>query len=211
MLHIYLLSLRLRALPAPLGRLYIQELFNHAFIDFEQRLRGPRYRITKGSLVRKYMDEMLNQQRGIFAAMDAALVADEAAARRADDGEGGTSADAELAAAIWRNVFGAGWGKGMGGVKGVFADDAAAPSSSSGSAPLAEEAAGTAPAQPTQDRGPTIAEATVEAEVEEEADFPARLERLVRYVRSETVRLAAIEDREVRLAEAGDAMRWGPM
>lgn len=47
------------------------------------------------------MKDMLEQYRGSVAAYDEGLV----------------SGDAVLAAAIWRNVFGAGWG-GVGGVKG---------------------------------------------------------------------------------------------
>ncbi|KAI5481817.1 protein required for assembly of ubiquinol cytochrome-c reductase complex (cytochrome bc1 complex) [Pseudohyphozyma bogoriensis] len=102
-LHVWLISVRFRNLPAPLGRTYIQELINHFFIDVELRIRGP-YGVTHSRLIKGYMKDMLEQYRGSVAAYDEALV-------------GG---DAVLAAAVWRNLFGAGWG-GMGGVKGKHA------------------------------------------------------------------------------------------
>ncbi|GAA6058111.1 hypothetical protein JCM3770_005944 [Rhodotorula araucariae] len=102
-LHVWLLSVRFRSLPPPLGRTYIQELINHMFIDVELRIRGP-YAVTQGRLIKGYMNDMLEQYHGACAAYDEGLV----------------RGDAVLAAAIWRNVFGAGWG-GVGGVKGKAA------------------------------------------------------------------------------------------
>ncbi|KAK4701995.1 cytochrome b pre-mRNA-processing protein 3, partial [Phenoliferia sp. Uapishka_3] len=99
-LHVWLLTVRFRSLPPPLGRTYTQELINHFFIDVELRIRGP-YAVTQSRLIKGYMKDMLEQYRGSVTAYDEALV-------------GG---DAVMAAAIWRNVFGAGWG-GVGGVKG---------------------------------------------------------------------------------------------
>ncbi|GAA5849526.1 hypothetical protein JCM8547_000484 [Rhodosporidiobolus lusitaniae] len=105
-LHVWLLSVRLRSLPAPLGRTYIQELINHMFIDVELRMRGP-YSVTQSRLIKGYMKDMLEQYHGACAAYDEGLV----------------RGDAVLAAAIWRNVFGAGWGD-VGGVKGKRAPKA---------------------------------------------------------------------------------------
>lgn len=99
-LHIWLLTVRFRSLPPPLGRTYVQELINHFFIDIELRIRGP-YAVTQSRLIKGYMKDMLEQYHGSCAAYDEALI-------------GG---DTVLAAAIWRNLFGAGWG-GLGGVKG---------------------------------------------------------------------------------------------
>ncbi|GAA5970750.1 hypothetical protein JCM11641_004439 [Rhodosporidiobolus odoratus] len=105
-LHVWLLSVRFRSLPPPLGRTYIQELINHMFIDVELRMRGP-YSVTQSRLIKGYMKDMLEQYHGACAAYDEGLV----------------RGDAVLAAAIWRNVFGAGWG-GVGGVKGKRAPKA---------------------------------------------------------------------------------------
>lgn len=70
------------------------------FIDVELRMRGP-YAVTQTRLIKGYMKDMLEQYHGSCAAYDEGLV----------------RGDAVLAAALWRNVFGAGWGD-VGGIKG---------------------------------------------------------------------------------------------
>ncbi|GAA5870655.1 hypothetical protein JCM3774_001717 [Rhodotorula dairenensis] len=105
-LHVWLLTVRFRALPAPMGRTYIQELINHMFIDVELRMRGP-YAVTQGRLIKGYMKDLLEQYHGACAAYDEGLI----------------RGDAVLAAAVWRNLFGGGWG-GVGGVKGKRAPKA---------------------------------------------------------------------------------------
>lgn len=76
------------------------------FIDMEYRIRGP-YAVTQGRLIKGYMKDMLEQYHGSIAAYDEGLV----------------RGDAVLAAALWRNMFGGGWG-GIGGVKGKRAPKA---------------------------------------------------------------------------------------
>lgn len=88
-LHVWLLTARLRALPSPHGRLYIQELINHFFLDAEYRLRaveGPKCpeRIIKNSMI-----DLRNQWNGTTISYDVALM----------------RGDAELASAVWRNIF----------------------------------------------------------------------------------------------------------
>ncbi|GAA5982052.1 hypothetical protein JCM10908_004718 [Rhodotorula pacifica] len=105
-LHVWLLTVRFRSLPAPMGRTYIQELINHMFIDVELRMRGP-YAVTQGRLIKGYMKDLLEQYHGACAAYDEGLI----------------RGDAVLAAAVWRNLFGGGWGD-VGGVKGKRAPKA---------------------------------------------------------------------------------------
>ncbi|KAG0667124.1 Protein cbp3, mitochondrial [Rhodotorula mucilaginosa] len=105
-LHVWLLTVRFRSLPAPMGRTYIQELINHMFIDVELRMRGP-YAVTQGRLIKGYMKDLLEQYHGACAAYDEGLI----------------RGDAVLAAAVWRNLFGGGWA-GVGGVKGKRAPKA---------------------------------------------------------------------------------------
>lgn len=76
------------------------------FIDMEYRIRGP-YAVTQSRLIKGYMKDMLEQYHGSIAAYDEGLV----------------RGDAVLAAALWRNMFGGGWG-GVGGVKGKRAPKA---------------------------------------------------------------------------------------
>ncbi|KAG8931919.1 Protein cbp3, mitochondrial [Tulasnella sp. 418] len=90
-LHVWMLTTRLRALPAPYGRLYIQELINHFFLDIEYRLRsvfGPK---VPERIMKNHMRDVRDQWNGSTASFDVALM----------------QGDAELAAAIWRNVFAA--------------------------------------------------------------------------------------------------------
>jgi len=105
-LHIWLLSVRFRALPAPLGKSYIQEIINHYFIHSETLMRT-RYSVKQGRLIKGYLRDMLYQYHGANMGYDEGLVSEN---------------DAVLTAAVWRNIFGAGWGK-MGGVKGKLNQD----------------------------------------------------------------------------------------
>lgn len=105
-LHIWLLSVRFRSLPAPLGKQYIQEIINHYFIHSETLMRT-RYNVKQSRLIKGYLRDMLYQYHGANMGYDEGLISE---------------SDAILAAAVWRNLFGAGWGK-MGGVKGKLNQD----------------------------------------------------------------------------------------
>lgn len=114
-LHIHLLIARFRMLvPAKKANSYSQEIINHFFIDAESRMRL-RFGVQTSRLVKGYMRDMHTQQRGAILGLDDALarsyVSDTARENTAD-------ADAILATAIWRNIWGAGgWGSGVAGVK----------------------------------------------------------------------------------------------
>lgn len=69
-------------------------------------MRG-RYNIKQNRLIKGYMRDMLYQYHGANMGYDEGLV---------------SGSDAILAAAVWRNLFGAGWGR-MGGVKGRLNQD----------------------------------------------------------------------------------------
>ena len=95
--------------------------------------------------------------------------------------------DAELAAALWRNVFGAAWGEGMGGVTG-----SAAPPSS------------------------LVSESVLSSEqiIERETNFAIVLENLCVWFRKETHRLDSLSDEQVIYALAdnqageGSTVSW---
>jgi Ubiquinol-cytochrome C chaperone len=159
LLHVYLLTVRFRALPVPLGRTYTQELINHVFIDAEERIRGP-YNVHQGSLIKGYMRDMLHQYHGGVTALDQGIV----------------SSDAVLAAAVWRNLFGAGWGA-VGGVESTGRKRREGLSTARGQA-----------------QGPD--EATLR-----EAEFAIVLERIVVWMRKEIARLDGLPDDSVRLAK----------
>ncbi|KAG8817129.1 Protein cbp3, mitochondrial [Serendipita sp. 411] len=93
-LHVWLLTVRFRALPPPHGKYILQAFVDFFFQDIEDRLRallGPR--ISERTIT-SYMKEYRDLWNGSQLALDIGLV-------------GG---DWELAGAIWRNLFDAkGW------------------------------------------------------------------------------------------------------
>mgnify|MGYP002758918577 FL=1 len=97
-LHVFLLLSRFRALPSQEAKTYSQELINHFFIDTESRMRE-RFGVQTSRLVKGYMKDLHLQHRGSTVAYEEGLATD----------------DIRLSAAIWRNVWGGGWGV-IGGV-----------------------------------------------------------------------------------------------
>lgn len=209
-LHVWLLSVRFRSLPPPLGRTYVQELINHMFIDVELRIRGP-YAVTQGRLIKGYMNDMLEQYHGACAAYDEGLV----------------RGDAVLAAAVWRNVFGAGWG-GVGGVKGKAAPKAGEKpklgpnplqvETGAGAASSSPDAAQQLEVDPVQAKllkkdqpasslfatdapiqDPAVATSTWSPlyPTDPDLEFPQSLERFVVYIRREVQRLERLSDEVV--------------
>lgn len=69
-------------------------------------MRG-RYNIRQNRLIKGYLRDMLYQYHGANMGYDEGLI---------------SGSDAVLAAAVWRNLFGAGWGR-MGGVTGKLNED----------------------------------------------------------------------------------------
>ena len=98
-LHVYLLLVRFRAFDKAANKTYSQELINHFFIDAESRMRD-RFGVQTSRLVKGYMRDMHMQHRGSILGYD----------------EGLATNDATLAQALWRNIWGAGWGT-VAGVK----------------------------------------------------------------------------------------------
>lgn len=207
-LHIWLLSVRFRSLPAPLGRTYIQEIVNHYFIHAESLMRG-RYNIRQNRLIKGYMRDMLYQYHGANMGYDEGLV---------------SGSDAVLAAAIWRNLFGAGWGR-MGGVKGKLNQDGKEINTKTSSEAVAEAAEGESPLLEIDPAEPPSAAPAVNVgnqaggyhsggsglvpplplhepeflkDIEsKEARFAINLERLTKWIRSEVKRMENIPDETV--------------
>lgn len=209
-LHIYLMLVRFRALPAEAGPVYAQELINHFFIDAESRMRE-RFGVQTGRLVKGYMRDMHMQHRGAVLGLD----------------EGLASNDVRLAQALWRNVWGAGWGNVAGvkrkvrgidkSVKGedelhegapeLAQDRGALPA---GASPYARAAAAEATiasgAEPSSPSAPTATPTDPQAATHPELAFPIHLARVVRFIRAETFRLANIPDQEIVLGRQASAV-----
>lgn len=208
-IHVMLLLLRFRAMDPKDSAVYQQEIINHFFIDAEYRMRQ-RFGVQTSRLVKGYMKEMHTQHRG------ALLAVDEAVAMLGTEGEG----DSRLAMALWRNVFGAGWGD-VGGVlskvrgidksaKGAPVVPGVGPVLAKDRGPSAEDPRSRSPyaAALAQQRQNAVNQGKVSSEVESadplaaehpELAFPIVLSRLTMFFLRELRRLAAISDHEVEL------------
>ncbi|CAE6537177.1 unnamed protein product [Rhizoctonia solani] len=89
LLHVLILTARLRALPPDVSRAYQAELVNHFFLDIEHRMRTVLGHKVPERIVKGYMNEMRDQWRGGSVAFDLGIV----------------DTDATLAGMIWRNLF----------------------------------------------------------------------------------------------------------
>jgi cytochrome b pre-mRNA-processing protein 3 len=90
MLHIYLVTVRLRMFPAAHAHHWHQNLLDHYFYAAEDRMVTI-HNMAARSVRNKYLKDLFVQWRGVLAAYDEALA---------------RNSDAVLAAAVWRNVFG---------------------------------------------------------------------------------------------------------
>jgi cytochrome b pre-mRNA-processing protein 3 len=89
MLHMYILTTRMRCFPASsTTQTYLQHLLDHFFYDAENRMSVNHNMHARGTRNR-YLKDLFIQWRGLLAAYD----------------EGLMKGDAMLAAAVWRNVF----------------------------------------------------------------------------------------------------------
>lgn len=194
--------IRYRDLPQKAARTYQQELIDNFFIDAEARMRE-RFSIRMSRLVKGYMKELHFQQRGTQLAIDEAL------SMLGTDGQG----DSRLAQALWRNMFGAGWGD-VGGVVSKVRGVDKTEKNKDGSTPKDEGAVIAQDKGPSFSEGDSPSQARINAYLQgkvssnlplndamaqkhPELAFPIVLSRLTRYFLRELRRLAALSDHEV--------------
>ncbi|KAH9018118.1 hypothetical protein EDB85DRAFT_2294643 [Lactarius pseudohatsudake] len=246
-LHIWMLTTRLRALPAPHAQAHIQGLIDHFFLDVEDRIRqvlqpqsqapgqtpasaaepttapsrpttfygaSPTPNTPHGgasaaqkrgrapeALVTKQMKIFREQWAGLGVALDLALA---------------QSSDAELAAAMWRNLLGA---RGAQGLALALAPTSPVPEfrravNPGGAVARLSEAARVR--EETRDDGSGVHDFGPE-ERDAYVQFPETMLVLTAYVRAEIARLAAIPDEKImgpsgalgREAEGVAALRFG--
>ncbi|VDB83375.1 unnamed protein product [Peniophora sp. CBMAI 1063] len=207
-LHVWILTTRLRALPSPHADLYVQDLCDHFFLDIEDRMRhvvapelppgttpadekwhrrlpdaqyesertspssptfyqirkGPRGKYPPEAFVTRQMKLFREQYHGLLFALDLALA---------------HNSDAELGAALWRNILG---GRGARGIPYPGANVELPPDDLSG----VNEFDG--------------------ASLDKYVRFPETIVQLVKYVRAEVTRLAELPDDEV-MVQPGEDMQ----
>lgn len=182
-LHVWILLVRFRAMNDKVAAAkFSQELINHFFIDAESRMRE-RFGVQTARLVKGYMRDMHQQQRGALVGFDQGLAT--------------TSSDASLSEALWRNIWGAGgFGGKVGGVKrkikGIDRTDKGEDDSEEGTPelhldPVAAAAASSTAAASVRLRDPL-------ARKMPELSYPQHLAKLTAYVRREVARLAETPD-----------------
>ncbi|KAH9066244.1 hypothetical protein EDB87DRAFT_1776196 [Lactarius vividus] len=249
-LHIWMLTTRLRALPAPHAQAHIQGLIDHFFLDVEDRIRqvlqpqsqppgqlprtpasateptpaparptpfygaSPTLNTPNGgasaaqkrgrapeALVTKQMKIFREQWAGLGVALDLALA---------------QSSDAELAAAMWRNLLGA---RGAQGLALALAPTSPVPEfrravNPGGAVARLSEAARVR--EETRDDGSGVHDFGPE-ERDAYVQFPETMLVLTAYVRAEVARLATVPDEKImgpggalgREAEGVAALRFG--
>ncbi|KAI9446035.1 hypothetical protein H4582DRAFT_1803982 [Lactarius indigo] len=225
-LHIWMLTTRLRALPAPHAQAHIQGLIDHFFLDVEDRIRqvlqpqsqppgqpprtpasaaepttAPKRGRAPEALVTKQMKIFREQWAGLGVALDLALA---------------QNSDAELAAAMWRNLLGA---RGAQGLALALAPTSPVPEfrravNPGGAVARLSEAARVR--EETRDDGSGVHDFGPE-ERDAYVRFPETMLVLTAYVRAEVARLAAIPDEKImgpsgalgREAEGVAALRFG--
>ncbi|KAJ8091834.1 Serine carboxypeptidase 3 [Marasmius tenuissimus] len=221
-LHIWILTVRLRALPDPHGKHYVQSLVDHFFLDIEDRIRAilqpsippiPPYtsftsfyvnpnipadgKLKRGSraperLVTRQMKIFKEQWMGMGMSFDLGLV----------------QGDAELAAAVWRNLMGAR------GARGIAYSD------SDSSTPAFRRSVNLV-------GGSVVNPEKVDFEKEERSDdgsgvhdylpdqvdkyvrYPELMLELVTYIRRELARLESISDEDIMEGYVSAAMKFG--
>ncbi|VVT57509.1 uncharacterized protein SAPINGB_P005731 [Magnusiomyces paraingens] len=87
-LHVWMLFVRMRAMPRTIGKEYQQKLVDTIFSDMEKRL-STELRIRSGSIIERYKKDFNLQLRGSVMSYDEGFFLD----------------DATLASALWRNLF----------------------------------------------------------------------------------------------------------
>lgn len=87
-LHIWLLFVRMRAMPFKYGKDYQQKLVDRFFKDIEMRL-SEEMNVQSGRIIDTYLKDFNDQLKGVILSYDEGLITD----------------DATLAALVWRNLF----------------------------------------------------------------------------------------------------------
>ena len=88
MLHLYLLTARIRYFPPDHSKMWQQQLHDHYFYEAEHRMTIF-HGMTARSIRNRNLKDLYNQWRGVLGAYDEGLI----------------KGDAVLGTAIWRNIF----------------------------------------------------------------------------------------------------------
>ncbi|KAM5541907.1 hypothetical protein V8D89_004636 [Ganoderma adspersum] len=220
-LHVWLLTVRLRALPAPLGTNYVQGLIDHFFLDIEDRVRTILQPVSPNSIapaqnLRPYTsrsefytvangqgkprpkgstpERLVTRQMKIFKEQWAGM--------GMSFDYGLVHSDGELAAAVWRNLLGA---RGARGIAYPSPDDTDSDKAfyrrtinlTGGAIDKVEAVEKTGyEVEAARDDGSGVHDYPP-AEADKYVNYPELMATLVEYVRRELVRLESLSDEEI--------------
>ncbi|KAF8506191.1 ubiquinol-cytochrome C chaperone-domain-containing protein [Hysterangium stoloniferum] len=189
-LHIWMATVRLRALPPSHGRPFVQALIDHFFLDVEDRLRAVLGKKAPERLVVRHMKIFREQWAGLGLACDVALI----------------TGDKDMSSAMWRNLLGARGARGI-----AYPDFFPQSPSYDPSRPPAIQ-----PEDPKRENKNDPATGGVVdfegPEIDKYIVYPQLMLSLTSYVRRELVRLEGISDITI-LGGRGQGMRdvmYGP-
>ncbi|KAF8579279.1 hypothetical protein K439DRAFT_1394760 [Ramaria rubella] len=189
-LHVWLVTVRLRALPPSHGRPFVQALIDHFFFDVEDRLRTVLGKKAPERLVTRHMKIFREQWAGLGIACDIALL----------------TGDKDMASAMWRNLLGARGARGI-----AYPDSFSNMENSTKEIPPSE----TLPsAPPTKAEDPSSGGVTdfEGPAIDKYVMYPQLMLILTSYIRRELVRIERVSDITI-LGGVGKGMResvFGP-
>jgi len=196
-LHIWMLTVRFRALPAPYGRNFVQGLVDNFFLDIEDRIRLVLSPKAPERIVSRQMKILREQWAGLGLAFDYALGLSSPYAPSNAIVSPTQNGDTEMAAAVWRNLLGARGAQGIddpgtGRVRRAFNI-----SGEYGAPKLSKES----PDDALKKLETTDDESGVHDfsgdEVDYYVQYPELMLTLTQYVRRELVRLDGISDQAI--------------
>ncbi|KAH8117253.1 ubiquinol-cytochrome C chaperone-domain-containing protein [Phellopilus nigrolimitatus] len=199
-LHVWLLTVRFRALPSPYGENFVQGLVDHFFLDVEDRIRQALSQKAPERLVSRQMKILREQWAGLNLALDYALglsspYAASVSALKSGDG------DAEMAAAVWRNFLGARGANGIDDPGPGRVRHAVNISGEYGKEKLSKERPEDSLRKLEEtDDGSGVYD-FVGKDVRLYVRYPELMYTLVKYIRKELVRLESISDAQIMKGE----------
>ncbi|KAH9916713.1 uncharacterized protein BXZ73DRAFT_80965, partial [Epithele typhae] len=204
-LHVWLLTVRLRALPPPHGTHYVQALIDHFFLDIEDRIRAVLQPFEPGRLTPANLGFPYTSRTDFYTVANADKISPSPVMKIFKEQWAGMGmsfdlglvrSDPELAAAVWRNMLGARGARGI-----VYPEDGSEQPYFRRTVNLAGgemekfdrvEKAGLAEEE-ARDDGSGVHD-FAPADAYKYVAYPELMETMVEYMRAEVDRLAKIPD-----------------
>lgn len=212
-LHIWLLTVRLRALPEPHGKVHIQALIDHFFLDVEDRVRAVLQPISEGSTTptsysgpttetNQSSEPQSKKKRGRapdrLVSQQMRVLKEQWAGLGMSFDLGLVKGDMELAGAVWRNLLGARGARGIpigAGAEATFRRSVNPPGGSAKKSVIKMLESGLE-SEESKDDGSGVHDYPPDR-VDKYVKYPELMVDIIGYIRRELKRLEAISDEEI--------------